>query len=72
MTEAVGYLMEETYRPEWLRDGVMESTLNGVIDMKPEIVELGKEIAGADRFYLVTESPATSRYKSTLAAWRIP
>ncbi|MCJ7574336.1 SIS domain-containing protein [Candidatus Bathyarchaeota archaeon] len=53
MTEAVGYLMEETYRPEWLRDGVMESTLNGVIDMKPEIVELGKEIAGADRFYLV-------------------
>ena len=47
------YLTEETYRPEWLRDGVMESTLNGVIGMKPEIVELGKEIACADRFYLV-------------------
>jgi len=49
----MGYLTEETYRPEWLRDGVMESTLNGVIGMKPEIVELGKEIACADRFYLV-------------------
>jgi fructoselysine 6-phosphate deglycase len=49
----MGYLTEETYRPEWLRDGVMESTLNGVIGMKPEIVDLGKEIACADRFYLV-------------------
>ena len=49
----MGYLTEETYRPEWLRDGVMESTLNGVIGMKPEIVNLGKEIACADRFYLV-------------------
>jgi fructoselysine 6-phosphate deglycase len=53
VAEAVGYLAEETYRPEWLRDGVMELTLNGVIGMKPEIVELGKEIACADRFYLV-------------------
>jgi fructoselysine-6-phosphate deglycase len=53
MSEPVDYLTEETYRPAWLKDGVTESTLDAVAAKKPELIELGKKIAEAKRFYMV-------------------
>jgi fructoselysine-6-P-deglycase FrlB-like protein len=53
MAEPVDYLTEETYRPAWLKDGVIESTLEAVAAKKPELIELGKKIADVKRFYLV-------------------
>lgn len=53
MLEPVDYLTEETYRPSWLKDGVIESTLEAVAAKKPELLELGKRIANAKRFYMI-------------------
>ena len=53
MSEPVDYLTEETYRPAWLQDGVTESTLEAVATKKPELIELGKKIANAKRYYMV-------------------
>jgi fructoselysine-6-P-deglycase FrlB-like protein len=53
MSEPVDYLTEETYRPYWLEDGVTESTLKAVAEKKPELIELGKRLASAERFYMV-------------------
>ena len=53
MSEPVDYLTEETYRPAWLKDGVTESTLDAVAARKPELIELGKKIAEAKRYYMV-------------------
>ena len=53
MSEPVDYLTEETYRPAWLQDGVMESTIEAVVKRKPELIELGKKLAKAKRFYMV-------------------
>jgi fructoselysine-6-P-deglycase FrlB-like protein len=53
MSEPVDYLTEETYRPAWLKDGVTKSTLNAVAAKKPELIDLGKKIAEAKRFYMV-------------------
>ena len=53
MSEPVDYLSEETYRPAWLKDGVTESTLDAVAARKPELIELGKKIAEAKRYYMV-------------------
>ncbi len=53
MSEPVDYLTEETYCPDWLKEGVTESTLDAVAAKKPELLELGKKIADAKRFYMV-------------------
>ena len=53
MSEPVDYLTEETYRPAWLKDGVTESTLDAVAAKKTELIELGKKIAEAKRYYMV-------------------
>ena len=53
MSEPVDYLTEETYRPAWLKDGVTESTLEAVVAKKPELLELGKKISDAKRYYMV-------------------
>ena len=49
MSKTVDYLTEENYRPAWLKDGVTESTLEAVAAKKPELIELGKKIAKAER-----------------------
>ena len=53
MSEPVDYLSEETYRPEWLKDGVTEQTLEAVVKQKPTLVKLGRELAKYKRFYMV-------------------
>ena len=53
MKKPVEYLTEETYRPEWLMDGVVESTLDGVLIQKEELTEIGKKLDKAKRYYLV-------------------
>jgi fructoselysine-6-P-deglycase FrlB-like protein len=53
MSEPVDYLSEETYRPEWLRDGVTEQTLDAVVRQKPALVKLGRELSKCKRFYMV-------------------
>ena len=53
MSEPVDYLTEETYRPEWLEDGVTEQTLDAVVEKKPVLVKLGKELSRHERFYMV-------------------
>ncbi len=53
MSEPVDYLTEETYRPYWLEDGVTEETLAAVAEKKPLLVELGRELSGYERFYMV-------------------
>lgn len=53
MSDPVDYLTEDTYRPAWLKDGVTESTLDAVAAKKPELIELGKKIAKAKRFYMI-------------------
>ena len=53
MSDPVDYLNEETYRPAWLKAGVTESTLDAVAVKKPELIELGKKIADAKRYFMV-------------------
>jgi fructoselysine-6-P-deglycase FrlB-like protein len=53
LSEPVDYLTEETYRPEWLEDGVTEQTLDAVVEKKPVLVKLGKELSRHERFYMV-------------------
>jgi fructoselysine-6-P-deglycase FrlB-like protein len=53
MGEPVTYLTEESYRPDWLKDGVTEASLKAVLGAKVEIQRLGRELAKAERFYLV-------------------
>ena len=53
MSEPVDYLTEDTYKPEWLQDGVMESTIDAVVARKPDLIELGKKLAKAKRYYMV-------------------
>ena len=53
MSEPVDYLIEETYRPEWLKDGVTESTLRAVASKKKKLLEMGKKLAEADRYYMI-------------------
>ena len=53
MSEPVDYLTEETYCPSWLKDGVTKSTLEAVAAKKPELIELGKKIAKAKRYYMI-------------------
>ena len=53
MSEPVDYLTEENYRPAWLADGLTEATLKAVKDKKPELIELGKKLAKAERYYMV-------------------
>ena len=47
LSEPVDYLTEDTYRPEWLKDGITEGTLNAVAERKPILIELGKKLANA-------------------------
>ena len=53
MSEPVDYLTEETYRPSWLQDGIMESTIKAVAKKKSQLLELGKKLAKAKRYYMV-------------------
>ncbi len=53
MSKPVDYLTEENYRPAWLVDGLTETTLNSVKEKKPELIELGKKLAKAERYYMV-------------------
>ncbi len=53
LSEPVDYLTEETYRPAWLVDGVTESTLNAVAEKKNKLIEYGRRLADAKRFYMV-------------------
>ena len=53
MSEPVDYLTEDTYRPDWLKDGITESTLKAVAERKPQLIELGKRLAKAERYYMV-------------------
>ena len=53
MSKPVDYLTEETYRPEWLKEGVTESTLEAVLANKTELIDVGKKMADIKRFYLV-------------------
>jgi fructoselysine-6-P-deglycase FrlB-like protein len=53
LSEPVDYLTEETYRPEWLEDGVTEQTLDAVVENKPVLMKLGRELSGYERFYMV-------------------
>lgn len=53
MSEPVDYLTEDAYCPDWLKDGVIESTLEAVAAKKPDLLELGRKIGGAERYYLV-------------------
>jgi len=53
MSEPVDYLTEEIYRPYWLEDGVTEETIEAVVEEKPLLEELAKELSGCERFYMV-------------------
>jgi len=53
MSEPVDYLSEETYRPEWLKEGVTKSTLKAVLANKSELIDIGKKMADVKRFYIV-------------------
>jgi fructoselysine-6-P-deglycase FrlB-like protein len=53
LSEPVDYLTEETYRPAWLVDGLTEETLNAIKEKKPELIELGKKLVKAERYYMV-------------------
>ena len=53
MTKPIEYLTEETYRPEWLKDGVTESTIQGVLAQKDYLIHIGKGLASAKRYYLI-------------------
>ena len=53
MSEPVDYLTEDTYRPRWLKDGIMESTIKAVAEKKPMLIELGKKLADAKKYYMV-------------------
>jgi len=53
MSEPVDYLTEDTYRPYWLEDGVLEEVLTAVSGKKTELIELGRKLAKADRYFMV-------------------
>ena len=53
MSDPVDYLTEENYRPAWLVDGLTEATLEAVQSKKPELIELGKKLAKAERYYMI-------------------
>jgi fructoselysine-6-P-deglycase FrlB-like protein len=53
MSEPVDYLIEETYCPYWLKEGVTESTLEAIAKKKLELIEIGKKLSEAKRFYMV-------------------
>ena len=53
MGELVKYLSEEAYRPQWLKDGEIETTLNAVESGRSEILAAGKELAQVKRIYLI-------------------
>jgi fructoselysine 6-phosphate deglycase len=53
MSRPIDYLTEDTYRPEWLEDGVTESTLEAVLNKKSELIEIGRKLSEAKRYYLV-------------------
>ena len=53
MSRSEDYLKEETYRPEWLRDGVAEFTVGSVLQRRDELYSLGERLASAERYYLV-------------------
>lgn len=47
------HLSEATYRPEWLGEGVAESTLDFVWECREELQKIGRMLSQAKRFYLV-------------------
>jgi fructoselysine 6-phosphate deglycase len=49
----VRYLQEATYRPYWLRDGVLESTLESVMSKREDIEAFADALSDASRFYMV-------------------
>ncbi|MBC8225198.1 SIS domain-containing protein [Candidatus Bathyarchaeota archaeon] len=53
MSEPVQYLAEATYRPYWLKDGALESTLETVMSKRAELEAIAEALSGASRFYLV-------------------
>lgn len=53
MSGAEDYLCEERYRPEWLKDGVTESTIESVFSRRHVIRSIAEELAHSDRFYLI-------------------
>src|SRR4030042_1482243 len=53
MSDPVDYLSEETYRPEWLKDGVTEHTLKAMVRQRPALARLGGGLAKYNRFYMV-------------------
>jgi fructoselysine-6-P-deglycase FrlB-like protein len=60
MGEPVNYLTEDTYVPKWMKDGVIEYTLKTVLDLKSNIKNVGKELAHANRFYLIGSGASNS------------
>ena len=60
MGEPIKYLNESTYRPQWLREGEIESTLNAVEGLRSEIQAVGKEVAQAKRIYIVGSGASNS------------
>jgi len=53
MDMPIQYLCEKSYRPEWLKDGALESTLENVISQKSELEAIGEELIDVDRYYLI-------------------
>lgn len=60
MGEPVKYLSESTYRPQWLKEGEIESTLEAVASHRSEILAAGKEFAQAMRVFLVGSGASNS------------
>ena len=53
MSGPLRYLQEATYRPYWLRDGVLESTLESVMSKREDIEALADALSDTSRFYMV-------------------
>ena len=60
MGEPTKYLSENTYRPHFLKEGIMELTLNTIDGLKPDIARAGKEFAQGNRFYLIGSGASNS------------
>lgn len=53
MNGAEDYLCEDRYRPEWLKEGVTESTIESVLSRRHVIRSIAEELAPSERFYLI-------------------
>jgi fructoselysine-6-P-deglycase FrlB-like protein len=60
MGEPIKYLNEDSYRPQWLKDGEIDSTLRAVESLRLKIHAAGKEVAQVKRIYLVGSGASNS------------